>query len=319
MSGSYTRVFTVLIFLFPLLSFQVLIAVLPQVQTQYFDVEVKTWKPLASTTPSIEATQCHYATSAGNKLYVAGSAGFDHYIYRYDTEGNAWEKQPHSCGQINSLCIIDDYMYAISSDCNQVPQRYSFSKGQWQTFAELIITGDYKLFRSYFSGATVLQSKVYVLYGTNLFSGGWRVQNAGLHCFDPVKNKWEQKPTTCKPHFESCLFVVNSKLYVAGGYDSIAPNGTLQGNPGSVEVYDEEKSTWSVLEQQHIPPNKLGAVEIEGKVYFIINKFPVDSGIRIPPGELYPVHLGEWENLAKIANTAVLCNLPVKRESLKSE
>ena len=73
------------------------------------------------------------------------------------------------------------------------------------------------------------------------------------------------------------------------------------------------------MEQHHIPPNKLGAVEIEGKVYFIINKFPVYSGIRIPPGELYPVHLGEWENLAKIANTAVLCNLAVKRENLKGE
>ena len=68
------------------------------------------------------------------------------------------------------------------------------------------------------------------------------------------------------------------------------------------------------MKQKHIPPAKPNALEIEGKVYFIINKFPVDSGIRIPPEELYPVHLGEWENLGKIANTAVLCYLPVKRE-----
>ena len=86
-----------------------------------------------------------------------------------------------------------------------------------------------------------------------------------------------------------------------------------------VEGYDEETNTWSVVEQKHIPPNKPYAVEIESKVYFIINKFPIDSGIRIPPGERYPVHLGEWENLAKIDNAAVLCYLPVKRESLKAE
>jgi len=73
------------------------------------------------------------------------------------------------------------------------------------------------------------------------------------------------------------------------------------------------------VEQNHIPPNNRNAVEIEGKVYFVINKFPLDSGIRIPSGELYPVHLGEWENLAKIASTAGLCYLPVKRESLKPE
>ena len=104
-----------------------------------------------------------------------------------------------------------------------------------------------------------------------------------------------------------------------GGYDSIRISVAQQCQPAPVEVYDEVKNTWSVVEQKHIPPNKLGAVEIEGKVYFIINKYPVDSGIRIPPGELYPVHLGEWENLAKIANTAVLCHLPVKKESLKAE
>ena len=145
------------------------------------------------------------------------------------------------------------------------------------------------------------------------------MQNAGLHCFDPVNNEWKVKATTCKPHFGSSLFIVNSRLYVAGGCESIAPNGTPKGNSATVEIYDEEKNTWSVVEQKHIPPNNLGAVEIEGKVYFIINKFPVDSGIRIPPEEVYPVYLGEWENLAKIATDAVLCYLPVKRESLKAE
>ena len=159
---------------------------------------------------------------------------------------------------------------------------------------------------------------MYVLYGANVLSDCWRV-HTGLHCFDPVNNEWKVKAKTFKPHFGSNLFIVNSRLYVAGGYDSIAINGTLQGNFAPVEVYDEENNTWSVVEQKHIPPNNLGAVEIEGKVYFIINKFPVDSGIRIPPGELYPVYLGEWKNLAKISANAVLCYLPVKRESLKAE
>ena len=287
---------------------------------QYFDNKAKSWEPLASTTPSIEATQCYYAASAGNDLHVAGFAEGGHYIYRYDIEGNAWEKQPHSCGTINNLCIVDDYMYAISFDCNQVSQRYSFSKCQWQRLAKLSIKSGLHSAQLHFSGATVLQSKVYVLCGVYLLFGDiWLVQNARLHCFDPVKDIWEEQATTCKPHFESCLFVVNSKLYVAGGYESLAPIGTLRGDPGSVEVYDDEKSTWSVVEQQHIPPNKLGAVEIEGELHFIINKFPVESGIRIPLGGLYPVHLGEWENLAKIAKTAVLCYLPVKGGSLKAE
>ena len=34
---------------------------------------------------------------------------------------------------------------------------------------------------------------------------------------------------------------------------------------------------------------KTTLVQWEGRVYFIINKFPIDSGVRIPPGEVYPV------------------------------
>jgi len=284
---------------------------------QYFDVKAKMWEPLASTIPSIEACNCYCAASAGNNLYVAGFER-NYHIYRYDTENNVWEKLPHPCRVINNLCIVDDYMYAVSSDCTHVPQRYSFSKCQWQTFAEVSIPSDH---RFYCNGAAVLNSKLYVLYGRLVKSGGWFANTAKLCCFDPVKNEWKEKGATCETHFGSSIFVVNSRIYVAGGCSSIDVNqfSCPLGDPARVEGYDEENNTWSVVEQKRIPPNNLNAVEIEGKVFFIINKFPVDSGIRIPPRERYPVHLGEWQNLAKIAKTAALCYMPVKRESLKSE
>ena len=62
-------------------------------------------------------------------------------------------------------------------------------------------------------------------------------------------------------------------------------------------------------------------MEVEGKVYFIINKFPFDSGIRIPPGEVYHISLHEWETkeIAQISDDAALCYLPVKRESLEKK
>ena len=66
------------------------------------------------------------------------------------------------------------------------------------------------------------------------------------------------------------------------------------------------------VDQPHIPSNNLGAIEIEGSVYFIINmySFLVDSGIRIPPGEVYLVSLNEWENLCKMTKKCsfVLCD-----------
>ena len=39
----------------------------------------------------------------------------------------------------------------------------------------------------------------------------------------------------------------------------------------------------------------------------------------IPPEEMYHIQLDEWGNLAQVSDKALLCYLPVKRESLKTE
>ena len=282
----------------------------------YFDIEEKQWKQLSSLAPAAHAGSCYCAETVGGELFVAT----DSCIYCYDIETDKWQKHEDPTSRVvKSLCIVGDYMYAISSDCNQVTQRYNFPKLQWQSFAKLNVTSTYS--RGYFyCGATALSSKVYVLYGHyKRDSGGCYMQNAVLHCFDPATNKWQEKASTCRPHFGSSLFVVNGRLCVAGGYDYIEPNNRLCGCPAAVEVYDEDNNKWSVVDQKHIPPNTLGAVEIEGRVYFIINNFPIDSGIRIPPEEVYPVYLGDWKNLGNVANNAALCYVPLKRDSVKGD
>ncbi len=305
-------------------------AIKPQAQMQCFDVETKMWKSLASTTPqvTIEPKKFLHAKLVGSKLFVGGKdSSPSHYLrhlYCFDTEKNVWENVPHSLGTIGDLCTVGDYMYAISYcfGCSSVPhQRYSFAKRRWQRYAELSIPKSDKYGSSFYnSGATVFNSKVYALYGSKLYSNPyWWMKPAVLLYFDPVKNKWEQKASTCEPHFFSTLIVVNSRIYVVGGYTAIEhSSGGAAGSPATVEVYDEETNSWSVVEQKHIPPNNLRAIEIEGRVYFIINKFPIDSGIRIPPEEVYHVDLDDWENLGKVDKTAVLCYLPVKRDSLKT-
>lgn len=109
----------------------------------------------------------------------------------------------------------------------------------------------------------------------------WVDKEAVLHYFNPTTNKWKQQSSTCCPHYDSRLFVANNKLYVAGvSGSSLYPSA-------SVKVYDEENNIWSVVEQKHIPPNKLDAVEVEARVYFMVKKFPVDVGIRFPPVDLF--------------------------------
>jgi len=270
---------------------------------------------------------CHCAQSIGNYLYVAAhKQSGDNVIYRYDIVNNSWETLPpflDSDHQINCLCSIDDYIYAISE--SKPLQRYSLAKNNWQSGANLsIFKKNDRKDALFTTEAVVFKSKLFTIHGYKRNEGdskspNWVDKAAIVHCFDPTKNVWKQKESTCRPHFGSSLLVVNNRLYVVGGRISCLDNFHLCGIPAPVEVYNEENNTWSVVEQNDIPPNKLGAVEVEGKVYFLINKFPVDSGIRISPGGRYPVPLGEWQNLGKVDKSAVLCYLPVKRESLKSE
>ena len=284
----------------------------------YLDMEERQWKQLSSLAPAADARNCFCAKTVGGELFVAADSS----IYCYDIEADKWETyNDPTCRVVKSLCTVGDYMYAVSSDCNVVTQRYSFAKRQWQSIAKVNVTSYYH--QSYlYSGATALFSKVYVLYGHkmyNLSGEYWQMQNAVLHSFDPASNWWLEKASTCHPHFGSSLFVVNGRLYVAGGYDFIDLNNRPCGNPAPVEVYDEDNNKWSVVDQKHIPQNTLGAVEIEGRIYFIINNFPIDSGIRIPPEEVYPVYLGDWKNLGNVANNAALCYVRLKRDSVKGD
>ena len=280
---------------------------------QYFDVDTKLWKPLASVAQLGEITKVYYSAELiGNYLYVVWSF-LEYFVYRYHVLNNTWEKLPklnimefkdQSCGPPRICsCSVGGYLYVISQ--SNPPQRYDLSSNVWQAGEKLNFPQHEGFFHSV--AATVMNCKIYVIHGCK---GRENVDKpAVVHCFDPEKNEWERKASTCHPHFESSIFVVNNRLCVAGGFNSrgVSP----------VELYDKRKDTWSVVEQKHIPQNNLGAFEIERRVYFLINNFPIDSGIRIPPEENFPVHLGEWENLAKVSKNAVLCYLPVKREKLR--
>ena len=285
---------------------------------KYSDVKAKAWKPLIALPPAPEInTKYPYAVTFGCKVYVGDGS----WVQCFDVERNVWEFKLVSGEVISNLCSIGDYMYSILPGVSEIPKRYNIAECRWQRFAKVNIKEDSSN-SFYNSGGTAMHSNLYALYGHKMkVQSSWQIQNAVLHCFDPLRNRWQQKAPTCQPHFGSSLFVVSGKLYVAGGYVSVSESGApnIYSKPAPVEVYDKENNTWSVINQSRIPPNNLGAVEIEGRVYFIINKFPIDSGIRIPPGELYPVHLDEWQNLRKVSEKAALCYMTLKSESLNMD
>ena len=292
---------------------------------QYFDVDTKLWKPLASVAQLGEITDvCYSAELVGNYLYVVTEVqqqqGCHKYVvYRYHILNNTWEKLPELYIGVDRdksrsppkicLCSVSEYLYVITP--SNPPQRYDLRNNVWQAGEKLNFPQHEGILQ--FLAATVMNRKIYVIHDCQDRKNVNKP--AVFHCFDPEKNEWERKASTCHPHFGSSIFVVNNRLCVAGVSNSIR---NLMRNHPPVELYDERKDTWSVVEQKRIPPNLLGAFEIERRVYFLINNFPIDSGIRIPPEENFPVHLGgEWGNLAEVSENAVLCYLPVKKENIR--
>ena len=126
-------------------------------------------------------------------------------------------------------------------------------------------------------------------------------------CFDPQKKKWEVKATTSTRYQESTrLIVVKRKLYIAGG--------KVRGSP-MAEYCNGKTNSWSVVKQKRIPANNLNAMNTKERVYFIINNFPIDSGIRTTDGRLNSAVLNKWENLRKIDYNAALGYMVMKREN----
>ncbi|XP_068692349.1 kelch-like protein 3 [Montipora foliosa] len=306
----------------------VLVAILPMSEIKYFDIMSKTWQPLPSMPQLTKVKGCCCAQYAGNYLYVAAKS--INTIYCYDIVHNTWgtlPPLPDSVNQIGCLCYFEDHIYVIYQ--YSAPYRYNVATNHWQSFT-CSNAKHYNLGPKTFSNeaGVVYKSCLYVLYGQgrSYFEPGsrWRSSEAFssvLFCFDPKRNAWEQKASTTTPHFGSSLLVVKNKLYVAGGTCSVCPNDPSEptGSAAAIEVYDEQANTWSVVQQTHIPPNNLGAVEVGGRVFFIINCFPVYSGITISPGEVYPVVLDGWEDLGKVDKSAVLCYVPIKMENLTAE
>ena len=335
--------FKAIILLFVLL--QVLVAIFPGQSTpqkredfvatgmQYFHAETGSWKPFPSMARLVDATKCICAEVVGNYLYVAVEERGSHIMYRYDTVRNVWEKLPrfqNNYLSVGCMSSVNEYIYVISNP--GLLQRYSLAQNDWRSGSKLpfLNNTDDQIEQLVFVTAVSMRSKIYVLHGCykegrdNRGRSLFYPKPAVVHCFDPLSNVWRKKASTCHPHFNSSLFVDKNNLYVAGGsvtiYKGSQVNVWASGGDAPVEVYNEGINSWCVVEQNRISSNKLGAVELlGGEVYFIINKFPIDSGIRIPRNEVYKISLREWENsLERIDRTAVLCYLSVNKEMLST-
>ena len=137
-----------------------------------------------------------------------------------------------------------------------------------------------------------MKPKSFTIHGHKRNEGDWISPNwvdktAIVFCFDPTNNEWKQKESTCRPHLGSSLLVVNNRLHVVGGRISCFEDHLCH-IPAPVLMYNEKKHLVFSGTKRYFPKQAWCSGGLS-----LINKFPVDSGIRIPPGGRYPVPLSE--------------------------
>lgn len=284
--------------------FQALVSLSSTSGVKYFESESKTWKPFSGfKLPSLQIKPA--VLYSGNHLFLFDEKD----VHQYQIDTNSWKTLPPMKNTRHDFqaCMLEDFLYVIGGcevNHTAASERFNFSKKTWQ------LIGFHEEQGLYGCSQTVHNGYIYSVGGSWAAGGADR----GVFRFNPAKNEWTKLAGTAYSHTQACAFVVKGKLYVAGGKTD-PPSKRQRGLVPSrhVEVYDEENDQWCLVPQPHIPPNNYGAVEIDGRIFFILGSFAYDSGIRIGDDEVYHVDIEDWEPICHHDEDAVFVYMPVNR------
>ncbi|XP_029192321.2 kelch-like protein 3 [Acropora millepora] len=294
----------------PRVASKALVSLSASTGAKFFNSETKSWEPFPEF--KIPVLQEKPATLyTGNHLFLFD----DNAVHQYQIDKNTWTSLPHMKNNhhVFQTCIFEDFLYVIGGsevDHMVVSERFSFAKKTWQfiSFHE-----EHNLFGT---AVTVFKDNIYSI------GGAWAEGSAGREVcrFDPAKNAWTKLEPTKHSHAQACAFVVNGKLYVAGGKTD-PPSKRHRGLVPSkfVEMFDEENNRWYDVPQSHMPPNNYGAVEVQNRVYFILGCFPYNSGVAIDENEVYQIDLEDWKSISSHDQDAAFVYLPLNRVQLSNE
>ena len=267
-----------------------LIAVKYEAPLKFYDTTKQQWKEFGENIPVNEA--CRAVVCSCSYIYVGGMKT----VYRYNIDSNIWDQLPSMGNTKNGryqLLVLGDYLYAIGPQ----PERYSFREKSWQAIADIVPTEN-----------ALDNSCAAAVIDGNIFTVGSRTpnENALVHCYDPSRNQWEQKASSLKNRINGCTFQCNGKLRITGGKtkkeEGWVPLETT-------ESYCKETDSWSLTEPKCTAPEDLSfAFEVDDMIFFRLNNFVLDSGIRVSPDQaLYPVKFEEWSsNVAALDSDSLI-------------
>jgi N-acetylneuraminic acid mutarotase len=209
--------------------------------------------------------------------YLGGTEGaFDafHPVQAYNVATNSWITKTARVGTwwSNGAGKIGNRIYYSGGFNENLPQ---FNNEVWAyDYAgdRLIRKADLPI-HSAQGVSGVIDGKLYVLPGVcsteNYPDPGFCSKPATRRFFryDPVTNRWANRPWAPHFHAEGAAGVIENKLYVVGGYNLYG-----SGDIADLDVYDPATNTWQTLAPIPTGGPAIGAV-IAGKLFVITGSF----------------------------------------------
>jgi len=163
--------------------------------------------------------------------------------------------------------VVDGMIYAIGGKGGlTVVEEYDPITDSWTRKADMP-TG-----RGWIT-SSVLDGKIYVMGGN---TKEWGTSLATVEMYDPSTDTWTKKADMTTPRDWLASTVINGKIYAMGG-------DVLSGNVGdvttlsSVEEYDPETDTWTLITDMRRIRRAFSAVVVDNKIYAIGSFSPYEE------------------------------------------
>lgn len=244
-------------------------------------------------------------TVIGERLVLVGGRGMRP-VESWDPGTGRWTTHSETPLEMSHFQAItfNDELWVVGAFTGEFPHEtpipdiyiYNLEKDEWRK-GPSIPEGR----RRGAAGAVVYKNKIYLVGGE--VDGHFEGFTPWFDVYDPAENTWKKLPDAPHARDHVSVAVVNDKLVVAGGRQSLyKEEKVLETTIPYVDVYDFESGRWTSLpESSFIPTERAGATAVahNGRVLIIGG----ESGEQVPAHrevEAFDPETGNWEKLPSL-------------------
>jgi len=263
---------------------------------EMYNPDTDTWTTLAS----MAATRRSFRTEViDGKIYVIGGFGagsaFLSSTEGYDPDTDTWTALSSMSTPRHNFQteVIEGKIYAIGglgagNVCLSSAEVYDPGTDTWTVLSSMSTARHY--FRT-----EVIDGKIYAIGGRDTSSGSG-ISLSSAEVYDPGTDVWTALPSMLGARWGMGTAVVDEKIYVMGGYDSI-------NTVSLVEVYDPDSNTWTAATSMPIAKSWFGTAIAGGKIYVIGGRGDADTNpdSYLSSFEVYDPETNAWTTLPSMA------------------